>query len=489
MHGAVVVVDDDDRKQMMKRDQKWYGFFSRNRRACAMDALDVPPPYLEEDMEMGGGFCTTVQLRRQKRAFLMTAMICAFLFSFVCGSFLYMDNHQNNNNNCNIATDAPTTQDNDELSNLNRKMASSFSRLTTSDSQDDSIADGGTNGVVGGKDNNETTTTTDGREVISTHDDDDDGVNDDLVFISSQPPPNGCTTTLLLIRHCEKLGLTTDENGNEHCSYLGFQRADYLATLFEDPKEEDHDENNQVNDDDKKMMMMKKRMMARYPTPSYLFALTTERKRHSNYREFETLIPLSRKIHVNVTMAEHPDFAKDFLNLLYREGGNMCNKTSVVVWKHSYITELANALGCGKKEGCPTKYPEDDYDQFWELQYVYNAPIHERYATEETLAQYSNGEVKNQKKRHVKNKRKHHHHHNHRRGSEQQQKEQEQPCERYLKKAKDDDDYDDQDSNLVSSSDGWTVYGTRSYQHFDPVAFGKFGMEDEKDDDYHGDEI
>ena len=45
--------------------------------------------------------------------------------------------------------------------------------------------------------------------------------------------PQGCESTVLIIRHCEDLGgHVRYEDGSSHCSYLGFQRSVYFATLF-----------------------------------------------------------------------------------------------------------------------------------------------------------------------------------------------------------------------------------------------------------------
>lgn len=61
----------------------------------------------------------------------------------------------------------------------------------------------------------------------------------------------GCESTLLIMRHCEKVGpLVSDDDGNEHCSLIGFERARYIATLFGDAPEE------------------------RWPAPAHLFALS-----------------------------------------------------------------------------------------------------------------------------------------------------------------------------------------------------------------------
>jgi hypothetical protein len=49
-----------------------------------------------------------------------------------------------------------------------------------------------------------------------------------------------CESTIMLTRHCEKVGPNVfDGDGNEHCSYLGLERASFFATLFGDTKKND----------------------------------------------------------------------------------------------------------------------------------------------------------------------------------------------------------------------------------------------------------
>jgi hypothetical protein len=68
--------------------------------------------------------------------------------------------------------------------------------------------------------------------------------------------PEGCEATVVIIRHCEKGSI------REHCSYPGFERSVYLATLFGDDGE-------------------------RWPAPSQIFALSPGRHKKMNFREME----------------------------------------------------------------------------------------------------------------------------------------------------------------------------------------------------------
>ena len=184
--------------------------------------------------------------------------------------------------------------------------------------------------------------------------DDDDGFDNDngpskgLVTLNmhlkrqSKVMVKGCETTLLLMRHCEKMGPSElDANGNEHCSYLGQERSYYISTLFG----------------------------TRWPTPSKLFALTPGRDGHLNFREYETLHPLSLRTGIPIDIADQDDLARKYFDLL--QSGTMCGKLTVVSWKHSFIGEMAEKLGCTPDDGCPKDFPEDSFDQVWQLKYVF----------------------------------------------------------------------------------------------------------------------
>jgi len=178
-----------------------------------------------------------------------------------------------------------------------------------------------------------------------------------------------------------------------------------------------------------------------FPSPLKLYALSTKRDKHKNYREVETVEPLANKFHLDVDdrfgVKEEGDLATDFFNLLadsvvenvggkvlgfldennnnggggsgesnggfvnvnrvedvlentaqqlqqqqqQQQGRGMSNEKvlelcndgmTVVNWKHSRIPKLANALGCGKTEGCPKKYRKSDFDTVWLLTFEYS---------------------------------------------------------------------------------------------------------------------
>jgi hypothetical protein len=169
------------------------------------------------------------------------------------------------------------------------------------------------------------------------------------------PSGTTCESTTLLMRHCEKTETAfsdddvVDNEGDHHCSIIGYQRANYLPSLF-GPN-------------------------ATWPTPSHLYAMSAQRPNHETYRQVETLTPLSKQIHVPINshyqVGHAPYFADAFFRLLV--SGKLCNKLTVISWKHSDIPNMAQALGCGHDEGCPEKYPHDDFDQIWVIRHAYNA--------------------------------------------------------------------------------------------------------------------
>jgi hypothetical protein len=79
-------------------------------------------------------------------------------------------------------------------------------------------------------------------------------------------PEEGCEATVILVRHCEKGSV------REHCSYPGYERSVYLASLFGDDNE-------------------------RWPAPTAIFAENPRRhKNKMNFREMELVGPISEKL-------------------------------------------------------------------------------------------------------------------------------------------------------------------------------------------------
>jgi Na+-transporting methylmalonyl-CoA/oxaloacetate decarboxylase gamma subunit len=153
-----------------------------------------------------------------------------------------------------------------------------------------------------------------------------------------------CETTILMVRHCEDLGGQTRyyQDDTKHCSYLGFERSTYLATLFGSD--------------------------ARWPLPSLLYGV----RKGTNVRQYETLQPLSVKANLTITMLEFPG-TTEVSTLLLQDiaSGHLCHQVVIIAWKHAFIRDVATSLGCGQaSQGCPHTWDDYDFDSVWELKYV-----------------------------------------------------------------------------------------------------------------------
>jgi hypothetical protein len=291
------------------------------------------------------------------------------------------------------------------------------------------------------------------------------------------PIPKQCEATVLVIRHCDKLEIyheSTNDNTavtstsndyadmpmrskkhpDRHCSSVGYERAKYLATLFGSTSE------------------------FRYPIPKFLYALSPQRDKYLNYREWETLYPLATMNHVNITVvdADAASFARHYMFPLL-QSGRFCGQTAVISWKHSLIPDLVNALACGPNNGCPMIYPKDSFDRIWELKYLHQDdpstipkefPLYNSTGTSVWLVDQSETSSQdetvfvNQSDATFRLRSKHHHHHHH-----------------YKKK------YRNRHSSNDETNSGWIVQGTVTSEMFDPLAYSKAdGSYDSRND--HG---
>ncbi len=144
---------------------------------------------------------------------------------------------------------------------------------------------------------------------------------------------------------------------------IGFERANYISTLF-------------GNDDE------------RWPAPSRLYALnpgSRANKDVQNWREVETIMPLSKKLNLTIdssyNLKDVNDFAHHIFGLLL--SGEICGNIALVSWKHDDLPKLAQRLGCGPKEGCPLTYDDMDFDSVWEIQYTYKKEQYSPYPAAE----------------------------------------------------------------------------------------------------------
>jgi hypothetical protein len=182
----------------------------------------------------------------------------------------------------------------------------------------------------------------------------------------------GCVSTIMIIRHCEKddnddanegdedsdvddnystTGKKTTGTSSRHCSTIGYERAQYIQTLFGNTST--------TGDDDES---------SRWPIPQSIYALTLHRTDHMNYREYETVVPLATKYNISIEMTTRILVISELYDLL--NTGQLCNQVAVICWKHSHIPELANNLGCSSKQGCPNHYNPYQYDNIYTLQFV-----------------------------------------------------------------------------------------------------------------------
>jgi len=167
----------------------------------------------------------------------------------------------------------------------------------------------------------------------------------------------GCESTVMLMRHCEKYGPLVYSKRNQHCSYLGLERAHFMPSLFGSNNKSSHG--------------------TLWPNPSYLYALSPDRGGHSNYRQVETLTPIATKLGLDInhdfSEGQETDVAAQVFFKL--QSGDACGKLFLISWTHRSLPQLAAALGCGRfyeeTGGCPAYYPEDSFDQVWMLKFVY----------------------------------------------------------------------------------------------------------------------
>jgi hypothetical protein len=174
-----------------------------------------------------------------------------------------------------------------------------------------------------------------------------------------QPPTTGCQATMILVRHCEKGSI------REHCNAIGFERSNYIASLFGNNPE------------------------ARWPAPSYLFALAPgerHKKNVNNWREVETLQPLSDKTGVPIDYSFGMNSKKEFASHVFSmlRNSEMCGKVALVSWKHDDLPHLARSIGCGPDDGCPLNWASDnDFDSTWQILYSYHKQMYPSFAVEE----------------------------------------------------------------------------------------------------------
>ena len=98
---------------------------------------------------------------------------------------------------------------------------------------------------------------------------------------------------------------------------------------------------------------------------------------HLNYREIETLSPLEEKAGVGIDTRFSEGTERALADDLFAKmsTGKVCDSLTVVNWKHSRMSVMGKALGCGPEEGCPKNYEKDEFDIIWQIEYAYESKI------------------------------------------------------------------------------------------------------------------
>jgi len=196
-----------------------------------------------------------------------------------------------------------------------------------------------------------------------------------LAYLNSYPSKIGgdtCESTVLIVRHYESGDTPHEtvpndnntENGDyrgniEGCNSIGMQRSLYLATLFS------HGRNQR-----------------RWPQPAFLYALGNSSKLSGTRKEVQTLQPLEENIRlgsngdgiqINAQIFNPTKLAHVIFKNLKK--GYLCNRIVLVSVSHySDISMLALEMGCGPSGGCRIKHDSGQYDDVWQLNYVYGFP-------------------------------------------------------------------------------------------------------------------
>jgi hypothetical protein len=86
-----------------------------------------------------------------------------------------------------------------------------------------------------------------------------------------------------------------------------------------------------------------------------MFALAPDRGTHWNFREWESLYPVSKATGVSTDLVNSPDLAETYFSLL--QSGDLCGKLTVVSWRHDDMPELAITWGVDQRMGVRISIP------------------------------------------------------------------------------------------------------------------------------------
>jgi hypothetical protein len=263
-------------------------------------------------------------------------------------SELYYYNNSNKENNNNNKDLVGTSKNVGSESNTSSSYSGSMTNNNNNNNNNIDDRNGGFDSMI--KNSTNTTTTT------TVNEEREEPTTSIVALPPHPPPPEHCEATLMLLRHCEG-GVA-----REHCGYMGYQRSQYLATLFG--------------------------KNGKWPAPSYIIAMA-EGERHNpvvkNWREIETVQPLAEKFNMTMDVSYGFPEKKQLMEYLYSllRTGAMCGKLAVLSWKHHDIPHFSHGMGCGPDQGCPMSFGDEEYDKVWQIKYSYHRQMHAPYVIED----------------------------------------------------------------------------------------------------------
>lgn len=147
---------------------------------------------------------------------------------------------------------------------------------------------------------------------------------------------------IILIRHAEK-----PEFKSENLSEKGFQRAAELPRIFEIYPQ-----------------------LAIEGKPDYIFS-TKYVPGESSKRTYQTIEPLARDLNLTI---DNSYLTEDYKNIALQllKNPKYQNRSVFISWTHSYIVQLAQALGSAPKK----KWKSSVFDRLWVIRFDHDGKAH-----------------------------------------------------------------------------------------------------------------
>lgn len=142
--------------------------------------------------------------------------------------------------------------------------------------------------------------------------------------------------TVIILRHGEE----TNDEKNPNLSAKGEARAKALSYLFK-----------------------RGQSLEQYTHPSFLFA-AGQKKSTSSLRSFQTLVPLSQELNLQINASFEKDQTQKLAQLLLTNK-QYDQKVIMIAWSHKFIKDLVKSLGYSKAKDWPSK----TFDRLWVLNY------------------------------------------------------------------------------------------------------------------------